>query len=176
MRMNGLEGAVFLALLLVFGSGTVDRAAVDAAEQSHGDMKHDQAATQGSGMPMESMGERVFQGKSGPWNLEARLIDMKAQLEKSGVSAKTIAQLRAKHHLMVILTDPKTGKPLNDAMGEVIIKGPDKESSSKATLVAMGGHIGADVALPQPGKYAFRVTVISGGQRGFAVFDYKLKH
>jgi hypothetical protein len=174
MRINKLEGSVLLALLLVLGSGTVDRAAVDAEEHSHGEMKHDQAATQ-SGMQMESMGERVFQGKSGPWNLEARLIDMKAQLEKSGVSAKTIAQLGAKHHLMVILTDPKTGKPVIDAMGEVIIKGPDKASSSKVTLVVMGTHIGADVALPQPGKYAFRVTVAGGGQKGSAVFDYKLK-
>jgi hypothetical protein len=176
MRNAKLEGSVLLALLLMFGSGAADRAVVDAADHSHGDMKHDQTVPQGGhGMPMESLGERIFQGKSGPWNLEARLIDMKAQLEKSGVSAKTIDQLGAKHHLMVLLTDPKTGKPVTDVMGEVIIKGPDKTSSSKVTLVVMGGHIGSDVALPRPGKYAFRVTVVGGGQRGYAVFEYKLK-
>jgi hypothetical protein len=171
MRRDIRGGAVLLALLLVLGSGAVDRAAVRAADHPQGD------AGQGHGaMPMESMGERVFQGKSGPWNAEVRLIDMKAQLEKSGVSAKTIAQLDAKHHLMVFLTDPKTKKPVTDVMGEVIIKGPDKASSSKVTLVAMGGHIGADVSLPHKGTYAFRVTLAGGGQRGYAVFDYKLKN
>ncbi len=125
--------------------------------------------------PMESLGERIFRGKSGPWNAEVRLIDMKAQLEKSGVSAGTIARLAAKHHLMVILTDPDTGTPVTDVMGEVIITGPDRPSTSKVTLVVMGSHIGADVALPKPGKYAFRVTVVGGGKRGYAVFDYKLK-
>jgi hypothetical protein len=130
------------------------------------------AAEHDHGAPMESLGERIYQGTSGPWNIEARLIDMKAQLEKSGVSAKAIAQLAAKHHLMVILTDPKTGKSVTGVAGEVTITGPDKASSSKVRLVAMGSHIGADVSLPKPGKYTFRVEVTGGGQRGSAVFDH----
>jgi hypothetical protein len=172
MQRDWRKGSYVAAMLLAFGVG----AAGGAAQKSYGGNMGDRAAAQNDhGMAMEAMGERVFQGKSGPWNVEARLIDMKAQLEKSGVSAKTIAQAGAQYHLMVMVTDSKTGKPVTDAMGEVIIKGPDKGFSSKAPLVAMGGHIGADVALPQPGKYGFRVTVVAGGQRGYAVFDYKLK-
>ena len=175
MGRNGMEATILFAAFLVFGSGAADSTIVSAAEHQHGGMSHDHAAPPaGQSAPMESMGERIYQGKSGPWNLEARLIDMKAQLEKSGVSAKTIAQLGAKHHLMVILTDPKTGKPVTDVAGEVILEGPDK-GSSKVPLVVMGAHIGADVALPQPGTYSFRITVAGGGQRGYAVFDYKLK-
>ncbi len=34
-------------------------------------------------------GEKIFSGKVGPWTGEARLMDMKAQMEQSGVSAKT---------------------------------------------------------------------------------------
>jgi len=157
--------AGLLALFFLLGATVAaGRANVQAAE--HG----------GHGTAMETMGERMFQGKSGPWNAEVRLIDMKAQLEKSGVSAKTIEQLGAKYHLMMMLTDPKTAKPVTDVAGEVIIRGPDPGSSSKVELVVMGAHIGADVPLPKPGKYAFRVTVVGGGQRGVAVFEYTLKH
>jgi len=145
--------------------------AMDEKMHGHGDAK----GTQGAPPPMESLGERVFLGKAGPWNAEGRLIDMKAQLTKSGVSAEAIAKLTAKHHLMVILTDPKTGKPVLDVSGEVTIAGPDKASSSKVALIVMGGHIGADVALPKPGKYSFRVTAQGGGQKGTAEFRYELK-
>jgi len=164
MRGKRIGGVALLSVLAVVGATVAaGRANVQAAEQG------------GHGAAMESMGQRLFQGKSGPWNAEVRLIDMKAQLEKSGVSAKTIERLGAKYHLMVILTDPKSGKPVTDVIGEVIIRGPDKASSSKVELVVMGAHIGADVPLPKPGKYDFRVTVVGGGQRGYAVFDYKLK-
>jgi hypothetical protein len=171
-----MEGAVLLAMLLMIGWGGMDRAAVRAADpphegmsREHGDMQH------GHGERMEALGERLFLGKTGPWNLEARLIDVKARLEQQGVSAKVIGKLKAWHHLMVILTDPMTGKPVTDVMGEVVITGPDTASHSKVTLVVMGAHIGADVALPHPGKYAFRVSVMGGGKKGDAVFDYKLK-
>ena len=121
------------------------------------------------------LGEKIFSGRVGPWTGEARLVDMKAQMEKSGVSAKALAKLPASHHLMVTLTDPKTGKPVTDVAGSAEIKGPDKASSSKVTLVVMGGHIGADVNLPKAGKYAFRVSAEGGGHKGSAEFPYELK-
>ena len=156
-RMRGQ--AILLAGLCVLASFVP----AAAAEHQHGKA------------PMESMGERLFLGAIGPWNAEARLIDMKAQLEKSGVSAKAIAKLSAKHHLMVVLTDPKTGKPPADVAGRVEIAGPDKASSSKVPLVVMGGHIGSDVSLPKPGTYRFRVTAEGGGKKGEASFDYVRK-
>jgi len=33
------------------------------------------------------MGERIFSGKVGPWTGEARLVDMMAQMMRSGVTA-----------------------------------------------------------------------------------------
>ena len=80
-----------------------------AAEQGgmsgmqHGDhtgMKmegHDHAAHGGHDM---KMGEKIFSGKVGPWTAEARLVDMKAQMEQSGVSAATAAKFAGKRHLM----------------------------------------------------------------------------
>jgi hypothetical protein len=55
-------------------------------------------------------GEKIFSGKVGPWTAEARLIDMKAQMEQSGVSAKTATRFAGKRHLMLFVTDPATGK------------------------------------------------------------------
>jgi hypothetical protein len=146
--------------------------AADDKMQGHGDMHGTHGA---SGGHDAKMGEKVFSGKVGPWNGEARLVDMKAQMKQSGVSEKAIAQLGAKHHLMMFLTDGKTGKPVGGVAGEVVVTGPDKESSSKGTLVVMGSHIGADVALPKPGKYSFKVTAEGGGQKGSAAFDYQLR-
>jgi len=121
------------------------------------------------------MGEKIFSGKVGPWTAEARLVDMKAQMEKSGVSAKTAARFAGRRHLMLFLTDPATGKPAAEAAGKVVVTGPDKASSSNVTLVPMGGHIGADVGMPTPGKYTFKAEIESAGKKGSAMFSYMLK-
>ncbi|RJP23960.1 MAG: hypothetical protein C4529_03100 [Deltaproteobacteria bacterium] len=128
-----------------------------------------------AGTPMEDMGERIFRGSVGPWNVEARMIDMNAELARSGVSAATIAKLSSRHHLVVILTDPDSGKSVVDAAGEVRIAGPDNASSSKVSLVPMGGHIGSDVRLPKAGRYRFELEAEGGGRRGSASFEYLLK-
>jgi hypothetical protein len=133
------------------------------------------------GMPAKSgghnmdMGEKIFSGKVGPWTAEARLIDMKEQMEKSGVSAKNSAKFAGQRHLMFFLTDPATGKPAAGVSGKVVVTGPDKASSSKVTLVEMGEHIGADVGMPTPGKYTFKADIESGGKKGSATFPYALK-
>jgi hypothetical protein len=121
------------------------------------------------------MGEKIFSGKVGPWTGEARLVDMKAQMEKSGVSAATAAKFAGKRHLMLFVTDPATGKTATGVAGKVDITGPDKASSSMVTLIVMGEHIGADVNLPAPGKYTFNAELESGGKKGSATFPYTLK-
>jgi hypothetical protein len=176
---NGVErrGAMawkgILAVAAVCAVLAAPAAATDNMTHEHGD-KHSGHGAHG-GHDMERSGEKVFSGKIGPWSGEARLIDMRAQLEKSGVSAKVLAKYPEGYHLMVFLSDPKTGKPVSEVAGTAEVTGPDKESSSKVTLVVMGGHIGADVKLPKAGKYAFRVDVEGGGQKGTAVFDYQFK-
>ena len=94
---------------------------------------------------------------------------------QSGVSAKTAARFAGKRHLMLFLTDPKTGKSAAGVAGKVVVTGPDKASSSKVTLVTMGEHIGADVGMPTPGKYTFKVDIESPGKKGSATFSYTLK-
>ncbi len=141
----------------------------------HAGMKMDGPGKMKSGVHDMKNGEKIFSGKVGPWTGEVRLIDMKAQMEQSGVSAKTAAGFAGKRHLMLFLTDTKTGKPAAGVAGKVDITGPDKASSSKVTLVVMGGHIGADVGLPTPGKYTFKADIESADKKGSATFSYTLK-
>ena len=170
MRWRGIIGVAAVGLLLAAPAWSMDNMSMP---HGHGDMKGGHGAH--GGTEMETMGDPVFSGKVGPWTGEARLVDMKAQMEKSGVSAKVVAKLPASHHLVVILTDPKTGKPASGVAGTAEDKGPDKASSSKVTLVVMGGHIGADVNMPKAGKYIFRVNVEGEGRKGSAEFPYELK-
>jgi len=132
------------------------------------------AAAEPGGHDMQK-GEKIFSGKMGPWMGEARLVDMQAQMEQSGVSAKTAARFAGKRHLMLFLTDPATGKSAAGVAGKVVVTGPDKASSSKVTLVVMGEHIGADVGMPTPGKYTFKAEIESAGKKGSATFSYTLK-
>ncbi|MHB1013236.1 MAG: hypothetical protein ACYC37_10090 [Desulfobacteria bacterium] len=127
------------------------------------------------GMHDMKNGEKIFSGKVGPWTGEARLVDMKARMEQSGVSARTAARFAGKRHLMFFLTDPATGKPATGVVGKVVIAGPDKASSSKVTLVPMGEHIGADVKMPAPGKYTFKADIRSPAGKGDATFSCSLK-
>ena len=121
------------------------------------------------------LGEKIFSGRVGPWTGEARLVDMKAQMGKSGVSAKTAAKFAGTRHLMLFVTDPATGKTAAGVSGRVEVTGPDKASSSEVTLVVMGEHIGADVGMPTPGKYTFKAEIESGAKKGSAAFSYTFK-
>jgi hypothetical protein len=141
----------------------------------HAGMKMDDPGKVKSGAHDTGKGEKIFSGKVGPWTVEARLIDMKAQMEKSGMSAATTAKFAGQRHLMLFVTDPATGKPAAGVAGKVVVTGPDKASSSKVTLVGMGEHIGADVGMPTPGKYTFKAEIESGAKKGSATFAYALK-
>lgn len=179
---EGVQIGAFVTALMLMALPGISAAA------EHGGMSGMQHGDHG-GMKMEGhegmsgkagdhdtkKGEKIFSGKVGPWTGEARLIDMKAQMEQSGVSAKIAARFAGERHLMLFLTDPTTGKPAAGVEGKVVITGPDRDSSSKVTLVVMGGHIGADVGLPTPGKYTFKADIESADKKGSATFSYMLK-
>ena len=163
------------ALMLMALPGISAGAEMKHEGHDHGGMKMDDPGKTTPGGHDMKNGEKIFSGKVGPWTGEARLVDMKAQMEQSGVSAATAAKFAGKRHLMLFLTDPTTGKPAAGVAGKVAITGPDSASSSKVTLVVMGGHIGADVGLPTPGKYTFKADIESADEKGSATFSYTLK-
>ena len=123
---------------------------------------------------MMAMGDQVFEGKVGPWNGEFRLIDMEAQMAKAKVSEKMKAMMKNTHHLAVSLTDPGSKKHVTEGKGVVTVTGPDKKQA-RYEFMGMQGHFGADMTLDKMGKYAFEVSIESGGKKGTAAFPYTIK-
>jgi hypothetical protein len=148
-----------------------------AAEKGHEGMSGTKMEGQ-AGMPMKSgghdmmqMGDKLFSGKIGPWMGTARIIDMKAHLEASGMKAQ--GAMPNSHHIAFTLIDAAK-KPVPEGKGTVTVTGPDKKTATSEFMV-MQGHFGADVNLPAPGKYTFKAEIESGGKKGSATFPYTLK-
>ncbi|MDA8122900.1 MAG: hypothetical protein M0Z38_10080 [Deltaproteobacteria bacterium] len=123
------------------------------------------------------MGDRIFGGKVGPWQCEARLTDMKTHMEKTKASGmKTEGVGRKSHHVAVYLTDPGTKQPfaIANGKGTVTVTGPDKNSEKYDFMVAEG-HFGSGVNLSKTGKYTFRTEIESGDKKGSASFSYTVK-
>ncbi len=126
-------------------------------------------------MPMKSggydimrMGDKVFSGKIGPWNGTARIIDMKAHLEASGV--KTVGTMPNTHHIALELSGGKTKAHVTEGKGTVTVTGPDKKKT-KSEFIAMQGHFGADVNLPAPGNTRSRRGSNRAERRGAQPFS-----
>lgn len=132
------------------------------------------------GMKMEEhgkMGDRIFGGKIGPWQCEARLMDMKTHLEQAKASGmKMEGMTNRTHHVAIHLTDPGTKKPVvvTAGKGTVTVTGPDKKEE-KYNCMVMEGHFGADVDLPKPGRYTFKTEIESDGKKGSTSFSYTVK-
>jgi hypothetical protein len=126
------------------------------------------------GHGMVKMGDKVFEGKIGPWHGEGWLMDMKAQMEKAKASGMKMEGMMKTHHFSVSLSDPETKKAVTEGKGTVMVTGPDKKTE-KTSFMAMQGHFGADVNLPGPGKYEFYVEIEAGGKKGSAKFAQEIK-
>ncbi len=74
----------------------------------------------------------------------ASVIDMRGKALPKG--------MKETHHLMLVLSQVKTGKPFAAGVVKVKIVAPDKSEQIK-DLPAMDGHFGADFAMPAPGRY-----------------------
>lgn len=131
----------------------------------HGKMKS-------AGHDMAKMGDKVFSGKVGPWKGTARIGDMKAHMEASGM--KAMGAMPNSHHIAIELSDAKTKAHVTEGKGTVTVTGPDKKTT-KSDFMVMQGHFGADVNLPAPGKYTFKAEIESGDKKGSATFSYTLK-
>lgn len=142
--------------------------------KEHGGMSgmgSDHGKMDSGGHDMMKMGNKAFSGKIGPWKGDARIMDMKAHMEASGMKAQ--GAMPNSHHIALSLTDA-TKKPVAEGKGTVTVTGPDKKTAT-AEFMVMQGHFGADVNLPKPGKYTFKTEIESGGQKGNATFSYTVK-
>lgn len=177
---KGLLFSVCLAAVAALAVAGVS----SAAEKGHGSMPggmghgsmsgtHGEGKMEGHGMM--KMGDKVFEGKVGSFHGEARLMDMKAQMEKAKASGmKMEGMMKNTHHLSLMLSDPHTKKAVTEGKGSVTVTGPDKQQS-RYEFTGMQGHFGADVALDKPGQYEFDVVIESGGKKGSGKFSHMIK-
>jgi hypothetical protein len=175
MRIQYGEKGMFAACILAFALLALPGIAT-AADKGHSGMPgmNMEGAKEGH-RGMMKMGDKIFGGKVGPWQGEARLMDMKAHIEKAKASGMKMEGMKLKsHHIAIGLTDAKTKKPVTEGKGTVTVVGPDKKEE-KSDFMAMEGHLGADVNLPTPGKYTFKVSVESAGRKGSATFSHSVK-
>jgi hypothetical protein len=166
-RFFGWVAVLSIIALPMYASADMkDHGGMSGMGSDHGGMKMDSG-----GHDMMKMGDKVFSGKIGPWQGTARIVDMKAHMEASGM--KAMGAMPNSHHIALGLTDAAK-KPVAEGKGTVTVTGPDKKET-KSEFMVMQGHFGADVNLPKPGKYTFKAEIESGGQKGSTTFSYTLK-
>lgn len=121
------------------------------------------------------MGEKIFDGKVGPWLGEARLVDPKAQAAEARSGGRFVP-MPATYHLAIALATPRPKTPISvtEGRGTVTVTGPGDKSVTKE-LVSMGGHFGADLALEVPGEYRVALNFESGAQKGSSGFAYVVR-
>lgn len=157
--MKRFAGAV-LTMLLLLAAGTTF-----GAEPAGG----------GKSIGLMSMGEKVYSGKAGNWTALVKLIDMRAHMKRlatTGAKADDLPLLT--HHLVMTVTDPKSGKPIEEGTGTLSVTGPDRKSS-KGELAFKGGQFGSDIIMISPGKYVYKIEIVSGGKKAVFSFAYRMK-
>lgn len=120
------------------------------------------------------MGDKIFSGKAGAFDVEVRLVDSKATAEAAAKGGMKIDTSKMKsHHVQVRATDAAR-KPVGKGEATAVVTGPDGKKQTYALMV-MADHMGSDVDLAAKGKYAFELTVTAGGQTGTAKFTHAIK-
>lgn len=120
------------------------------------------------------MGDKVFAGKAGTFEVEVRLVDAKAMAEAAAKGGMKIDMSKIlSHHVQVRATDAAK-KPVDKGESVAKVTGPDGKTKTYK-LMSMADHMGADVDLAVRGKYSFEVTVTAGGQAGTAKFTHSIK-
>lgn len=135
-----------------------------AMDMDHGSMNMEHGG-------MAAMGKVIHTQTEQGVKATFRLIDMREKMK----GMEMPAGMKDTHHLMVMFTDAKTGKPLSEGEVKYKIVAPDKSEQVKSTM-AMSGGFGADVNLSAKGKYGImtRCKLADGKVRTFK-FWYNVK-
>jgi len=137
-----------------------DHGSMDSMGSMNGDMD--------GGMSMK--GDMIMLGEKTEDGVKAmvHLKDVKDAMAKMGMSET--------HHFMVMFMDTESGEPVESGLAAVKIEGPDDYTAGPIKLMGMQGHFGADITLPEKGKYEFKVgTKLSDGQKRQYEFEYDYK-
>jgi hypothetical protein len=153
-----IAAALVLAAPAAFAAMDHDH---DSMPMDHGSMKMDH---DGGMMAMgRTAHEEVVDGVKATF----KVIDIREKMEAMG--------MRETHHIMVMFTDAKSGRPLGEGVVTVKVLGPDKSEQVK-DLMGMEGGFGSDYSLPKKGKYDVMTKFkLSDGKVRSVKFRYMVK-
>jgi hypothetical protein len=84
--------------------------------------------------------------------------------------------MKETHHLMVMFSEMKDGKPLTAGTVALKVSPPSGTKGEPRKMMLMGDGFGADVALSAPGTYGFEVgSKLNDGKRRVFTFTYDNK-
>lgn len=154
--------------ILMVAALTIFTLPLSAAAMSHQKHEHDTKHADHAGMKMEAgmvmLGDQTVDGIKAM----AHLNDVKEAMAKVG--------MKETHHLMVAFVDAKTGTQVIEGTVAVKVVDPAGKDSDTLRLEGMEGHFGADIVLPEKGKYLFKVgTKLPDGKTRQYEFNYTLK-
>lgn len=95
----------------------------------------------------------------------AHLYDVREAMAKHG--------MKETHHMMVMFTDEKSGKPLVDGVVAVKVIDPSGAKGEAIKMKIMGEGFGADISLAAPGKYTLEVgSKLADAKKRVFTFTY----
>ncbi len=99
---------------------------------------------------------------------KADLHDVREAMAKHG--------MKETHHLMVMFTDMKEGKPLTAGAAALKVTPPAGSKGAPLKMMLMGDGFGTDVDLSAPGRYGFEVgTKLDDGKKRVFTFTHDNK-
>lgn len=113
-----------------------------------------------------SMGEEIFSGHAFGTNLKGSMVDVKAKMEKMGMSAHA----GITHHFMLTPENPLA----EGTAAKVMVTYPGGKTT-EVLLTSMENHIGADLNLDEKGAYRIECVVFRGSEKQSFPFDYEVK-
>lgn len=137
------QGKLGLMITLIISGVLLASSAL--AMEGHEQHKMSESMNHGQGV-MIVLGELVHEG-------------IKAMCQLIPIDSKMMpAGSKVSHHLMVMLSHPETGQPVQSGTVAVKIGSPDGKEGPPIRLMGMQGHFGADVVLDRPGIWHFRIA------------------
>jgi len=143
------------------------------------------ADTMGMKGIMSMMGKATFEQAVDGFNIQVWLItqeEHKAMMSKHQEMMQRMkhdektheAMMSGTHHIMVVLTNERTKKPVKDSEVKIHTISPS-EKSEMQTLIAMVDHYGGGLNLTEKGKYTVMVHAKAGNKTPAASFEYEVK-
>ena len=145
-----------LALVVAFAPSV--RAESQQGEHGHETMSHEKGMTHGTASGTFSHQE-VVDGIRAAFQVMSL-----AQMNMSDPEGNT-------HHIMVQLTDEKTGQPLGEAVGKIKVIAPSGKEQT-ATLKNYNGIFAANFKFPEKGKYGVICLFKEGKEAHVVKFWY----